>query len=64
MLSNQFKEDLVKIYELKPYVNLLTINEQIALNAEKEALQGYKWLENTNQLIKQRDFGRSFYIPY
>jgi len=55
---------LVKIYELEPYVNLLDINEKIALYKEEEAIKIAERPENINLLINNRDFARSFYIPY
>lgn len=64
LLSNQFKEHLAKIYELKPYVNLLDINEQMGLGMEEEANKLTERLKKVNLLIKHRNFGRSFHIPY
>ncbi|MCZ6521830.1 MAG: hypothetical protein O6939_12660 [Bacteroidetes bacterium] len=64
MLSNQFKEDLAKIYELKPYVGLIDINAHIALETEKEVQKRQQRFENLNFWGKRTDFARSFYIPY
>jgi len=64
LLSNQFKEDLAKIYELKPHVGLLDINAQIALQTEKTVKKMVDRFKKTIFTGKRTDFARSFYIPY